>query len=64
MDEGFDYYSKRCDIYRYYRVSHIPKIFKGRTIQAGTHKKFTEKFSDRVSYIISIKIPDKRTKKR
>lgn len=36
-------------------VSHIPEIFKERTLQAATHKKFTEKFGGKVFYIISIK---------
>jgi hypothetical protein len=36
-------------------VSHIPQIFKEKTIQQETHKKFTEKFGGKVFYIISIK---------
>ena len=36
-------------------VSHIPQIFKERSLQAATHKKFTEEFGGKVFYIISIK---------
>lgn len=36
-------------------VSHIPQIFKERSIQEATHKKFTEKYGGKVFYIISIK---------
>ncbi len=36
-------------------VSHIPEIFKERNQQAETHKKFTEKYSGKVFYVISIK---------
>ena len=36
-------------------VAHIPEIFKERTLQAATHKKFTEKYGGKVFYIISIK---------
>jgi len=36
-------------------VSHIPEIFKERSIQALTHKKFTAKYGGKVFYIISIK---------
>ena len=36
-------------------VSHIPQIFKERSLQEITHKKFTDKFGGRVFYVISIK---------
>ena len=36
-------------------VSHIPQIFKERSIQKAAHKKFTEKYGGKVFYIISIK---------
>jgi len=36
-------------------VSHIPEIFKERSQQAETHKKFTEKYGGKVFYVISIK---------
>jgi len=36
-------------------VSHIPQIFKERSIQADTHRKFTEKFGGEVFYIYSLK---------
>jgi hypothetical protein len=36
-------------------VSHIPEIFKERTQQAETHKRFTEKYGGKVFYVISIK---------
>ena len=36
-------------------VSHIPEIFKERSIQALTHKRFTAKYGGKVFYIISIK---------
>jgi len=36
-------------------VSHIPQIFKEHSIQAATHKKFTEKYGGKVFYVISIK---------
>ena len=41
-------------------VSHIPEIFKERTLQATTHNKFTEKFGGEVFYIISIKEGNKK----
>ncbi len=41
-------------------VSHIPQIFKERTLQQGTHKKFTEKFGGKVFYIISLKDGNKK----
>ncbi|MDD5134180.1 MAG: MjaI family restriction endonuclease [Phycisphaerae bacterium] len=41
-------------------VSHIPQIFKEKTIQQETHKKFTEKFGGKVFYIISIKEGNKK----
>ncbi|MEA1907010.1 MAG: MjaI family restriction endonuclease [Euryarchaeota archaeon] len=41
-------------------VSHIPQIFKERTIQAATHEKFTEQFGGKVFYIISIKEGNKK----
>jgi len=36
-------------------VSHIPQIFKERTIQKNTHEKFSKKYGGKVFYIISIK---------
>jgi MjaI restriction endonuclease len=36
-------------------VSHIPQIFKERTLQLNTHRKFTEEFGGKVFYIVSIK---------
>lgn len=36
-------------------VSHIPEIFKERTLQAATHKKFTERFGGKVFYVISVR---------
>ena len=41
-------------------VSHIPQIFKERTIQAATHEKFTGQFGGKVFYIISIKEGNKK----
>jgi len=41
-------------------VSHILQIFKERTIQAATHRKFTEQFGGKVFYIISIKEGNKK----
>lgn len=41
-------------------VSHIPEIFKERSLQAATHKKFTEEFGGKVFYIISIKERNKK----
>ena len=41
-------------------VSHIPQIFKERSLQETTHKKFTEKFGGKVFYIISIKEGNKK----
>lgn len=41
-------------------VSHIPQIFKERQLQEKTHKKFTEKYSGKVFYVISIKEGDKK----
>ncbi len=41
-------------------VSHIPQIFKEQTIQAATHKVFTEKYGGKVFYVISIKEGDKK----
>lgn len=41
-------------------VSHIPEIFKERSLQAVTHKKFTEKYGGEVFYIISIKEGNKK----
>jgi hypothetical protein len=41
-------------------VSHIPEIFKERSQQAVTHKKFTEKYGGKVFYIISVKAGDKK----
>ena len=41
-------------------VSHIPEIFKERTLQAATHKKFTEKFGGKVFYVISVKEGSKK----
>ncbi|NVM52413.1 MAG: MjaI family restriction endonuclease [Candidatus Helarchaeota archaeon] len=36
-------------------VSHIPQIYKERSIQAETHKKFTRKYGGNVFYVISMK---------
>ncbi len=36
-------------------VSHIPEIFKERSQQAETHKKFTKKYGGKVFYVISVK---------
>jgi len=36
-------------------TSHIPQIFKERSLQHATHKKFTEEFGGKVFYVISIK---------
>ncbi len=36
-------------------VSHIPQIFKERSIQKNTHEKFTKKYGGKVFYLISIK---------
>lgn len=36
-------------------VSHISQIFKERSIQSATHKKFEEEFGGKVFYIISVK---------
>jgi hypothetical protein len=41
-------------------VSHIPQIFKEKTLQQDTHKKFTEEFGGKVFYIISLKDGDKK----
>jgi hypothetical protein len=41
-------------------VFHIPQIFKEHTIQAATHKNFTEKFGGKVFYVVSIKEGDKK----
>jgi len=41
-------------------VSHIPQIFKEQTIQAVTHKVFTEKYGGKVFYVISIKEGNKK----
>ena len=41
-------------------VSHIPEIFKERSQQAETHKKFNAKYGGKVFYIISIKEGDKK----
>ncbi len=41
-------------------VSHIPQIFKEKTIQSETHKMFTEKYGGKVFYVISIKEGDKK----
>jgi len=43
-----------------YGGSHIPQIFKERSIQKETHKKFTEKYTGEVFYIFSIKEKDKK----
>ncbi len=39
-------------------VSHIPEIFKERSLQAATHEKFTKKYGGKVFYIISVKVGD------
>jgi len=36
-------------------VSYIPQIYKERSIQAKTHKKFSEKYRGKVFYVISMK---------
>ena len=36
-------------------VSHIPQIYKEQSLQAATHKKFTEEFGGKVFYIVSVK---------
>lgn len=36
-------------------VSHIPEIFKERSLQEATHEKFTKKYAGKVFYIISVK---------
>jgi len=41
-------------------TSHIPQIFKERTIQAQTHQKFTRKFGGRVFYVVSVTDGKKR----
>jgi len=41
-------------------VSHIPEIFKERSLQAVTHKKFTGEYGGEVFYIISIKEGNKK----
>jgi hypothetical protein len=41
-------------------VSHIPEIFKERSLQAATHEKFTKKYGGKVFYIISVKDGDKK----
>ena len=41
-------------------VSHIPQIFKERTLQEETHKKFQTKYGGKVFYIISIKSGNKK----
>ena len=41
-------------------VSHIPEIFKERSLQEATHEKFTEKYGGKVFYIISVKEGDKK----
>ncbi|MEM0134570.1 MAG: MjaI family restriction endonuclease [Thermoplasmatales archaeon] len=41
-------------------TSHIPEIFKERSLQLKTHEKFTEKYGGNVFYVISIKNGDKK----
>jgi len=41
-------------------VSHIPEIYKERSLQINTHKEFTKKFGGRVFYIFSIKEEGKK----
>jgi len=41
-------------------TSHIPEIFKERSLQAKTHEKFQEKFGGKVFYIVSIKEGEKK----
>ena len=41
-------------------VSHIPEIFKERSLQEVTHEKFTEKYGGKVFYIISVKAGDNK----
>ena len=41
-------------------VSHIPEIFKERSLQEATHERFTKKYGDKVFYIISVKAGDNK----
>ena len=41
-------------------VSHIPQIFKEKSLQKQTHEKFTEKYNGKVFYIISVKEDGKK----
>lgn len=41
-------------------TSHIPEIFKERSLQAVTHREFTEEFGGKVFYIISVKEGNKK----
>jgi hypothetical protein len=41
-------------------VSHIPQIFKERSIQADTHQQFTKKFGGKVFYVFSVKDGQKK----
>ena len=41
-------------------VSHIPEIFKERSLQLKTHEKFSGKFGGKVFYVVSIKNGDKK----
>lgn len=41
-------------------VSHIPQIYKERTLQENTHKQFKEKYGGSVFYIFSIKSGNKK----
>jgi hypothetical protein len=41
-------------------VSHIPEIFKERSLQEATHEKFTKKYGGKVFYIISVKSGDNK----
>jgi len=41
-------------------VSHIPEIFKERSLREATHEKFTKKYGGEVFYIISVKAGDNK----
>ena len=41
-------------------VSHIPQIYKERSLQEKTHQKFIEEFGGKVFYIFSVKVGNKK----
>lgn len=41
-------------------VSHIPEIFKEKSLQEATHEKFTKKYGGKVFYVISVKAGDNK----